>query len=508
MIPRVRGTCVLVLVCLVVGGLSTSTDRGRAASPTVNGKIAFASARNASNFEIYSINPDTTGLTRLTTDLRTDKKPAWSADGARIAFTSNRSGNDDVFVMNADGSGQTQLTTSPGSDANATWSPLGRNIAFSSTRDGDSDIYVMNEDGTGQTPLTSNDVADATPAWSPDGSKIAFLSERDGDTELYAMDVDGTDVKRLTTSPGPDVSPDWSPDGSKIAFASFRDGNWEVYVMNADGSEQTRLTRNLDVDLDPAWSPDGRYLAFTTNRDANYEIYVMNADGTSPTRLTTDSAEDTTPDWQFQKVPSPPPPPLGAASFHARWKESRVFGALVLSGEVPGLSRIQVALRRGRSVSVAVGFVLTKGRFTKRIPLPQDLLPGRYTLDVTAVDSPTELSTQQLPLLLRAPPEGVVSMAWASTTVGGPPLARLPASTSIAWAQFRLSALPRAGRTMVTTWYFGGKRPPGALPRTKPRRSPVIAFIDPPGPSLPRGTYTCVLTAGGTVVKRLTFSVT
>ena len=491
-------------VAVVVG--MTSGDDGSAAEPSVNGKIAFASARDG-NFEIYTLNPDATGRTRLTFDPRTDKKPSWSPDGTRIAFTSNRAGTDDIFLMNADGSGQVQLTTGTGSDANASWSPGGRNLVFSSTRDGDADIYVMNEDGTGQAPLTTNDVADATPSWSPDGSRIAFLSERDGNSEIYVMNVDGSGVARLTTSPGSDIGPDWSPDGSRIAFSSTRDGNWEIYVMDADGSDQTRLTRNLDSDLDPAWSPDGRLVAFTTNRDANNEIYVMNADGSSATRLTTDPAEDTTADWQYQEVPPPPPRPISAAEFRVRWRESRALGVLRVAGEVPGLSRIQLALRRGNRIQLAAGLVLAKGRFARDLALPRDLPPGSYVLDVTATGSPTALTPQQLPVRLAAPPEGVAAASWASTTVGGPPLKRIPATNAIAWAHFRLSALPRPGRTLVTTWYFNGKRPPSALPRPKPRRSLVIAFIDVSGQPLPRGIYTCVLTAGGIVVKRLTFRV-
>lgn len=494
----------LGLVALLGIALLSYGDLGTAAAPSINGKIAFASARDG-NFEIYTENPDTTGTTRLTVDPRADTDPAWSADGTRVAFTSNREGSDDIYLMNADGSSQTRLTTSPASDSNPTWSPGGRNIAFASTRDGDAEIYVMNEDGTGQTQLTSNDVPDATPAWSPDASKIAFRSERDGNSEIYVMDVDGTDVTRLTTAPGSDVSPDWSPDGSKIAFASNRDGNWEIYVMNADGSEQTRLTRNLDIDLDPSWSPDGRLLAFTSNRDANYEIYVMSADGSAQTRFTTEPAEDTTPDWQYQAVPPPPPKPISEASFKVRWKESRVFGALRVTGEVPGLSKIQLALKRGGRIYLAAGLALAKGRFARSIAIPRELAPGGYVLDVTANGSPTELTPQRLRVRLEAPPEGVVSEAWASTTVGGPPLTRVPASNGTAWAHFRFSALPKPGRTLVTRWFVNGKSPPGAVPRTKPRRALVIAYVerDP----LPVGTYTCVLSAGKTVVKRLIFRV-
>jgi Tol biopolymer transport system component len=490
----------------VAGVLAFGADRSSAVVPGENGKLAFASARDG-NFEIHAMNPDTTGQARLTRDPASDGDPAWSADGTRLAFTSNRDGNDEIYLMGADGSGQTRLTSSPGSDTNVTWSPGGRNLAFASTRDGDAEIFVMNEDGTGQSQLTRNDAADATPAWSPDSARIAFRSERDGNSELYVMDVDGTDHTRLTTSPGADVSPAWSPDGRRIAYASNQDGNFEIYVMNADGTGHTRLTRNLGIDLDPAWSPDGRFLAFASNRDGNYELYVMGVDGTGQTRLTTNSAEDSTVDWQWQRAILPPPEAVTQAAFRVRWRESRPVGVLEVRGRVPGLARIQVALRRGKKIHLAVGLNLARGSFARRLALPRNLLPGTFVLEVTAAGSPTELSPQRRLLRLAPPREGVVSRAWASTTLGGPPLERVPASNSIAYAHFRFSALPRPGRPLVTTWLLNGKRPPGALPRRKSRRALVVAFIEAEDAPLPRGTFTCVLTAGKTVVKRLTFRV-
>jgi len=492
----------------IAGVMVVHVDRGAAVLPGENGKIAVAGARDG-NFEIYVVDPDATGGARLTNDPATDTDPAWSPEGRRITFTTTRNGNDDIYLMSADGTGQVQLTSSPGRDSNSTWSPGGRNIAFASTRDGDAEIFVMNEDGTGQSQLTSNDVPDATPAWSPDGTRIAFRSERDGNSEIYVMRVDGSDAVRLTTSPGSDVSPNWSPDGRSIAFASNRDDNYEIYVMNADGSDQRRLTRNLDIDLDPAWSPDGRSMAFTTNRDGNYEIYVMNADGSGQTRLTTNASEDTTPDWQWQAEHLPPPKPVDRAQLvGVRWEESTFSGSLRVSGTVPGLSRLQLALRRGKRVAVAQGLTVSKGAFTRRLSLPDDLTPGLYTLEVTAVGSPTVLSPQKLPVRLAAPLEGVVSEAWASSTVGGPPLGRVPRTNGIVWAHFRLAALPRAGKPLTTTWVINGSRPPGVVPRPKPRRSPTIAWLGhPEGAELPRGVYTCILAAGGTVVKRVTFRV-
>jgi Tol biopolymer transport system component len=280
--------------------------------PGENGKIAFASQRDAppgTTSEIYVMNADGSGQTNISNNPATDSHPDWSPDGTKIAFGTNRDGNEEIYVMNADGSGQTRLTnTEPGvGDYYPDWSPDGTKITFMSTRDGNGEIYVMNADGSNPTRLTNNPWEDELPAWSPDGTKIAFGSNRDGDHagEIYVMNADGSNPTRLTTSPNFDGYPDWSPDGTKIAFSSSRDSNAEIYVMNADGSNPTRLTTTSPAnEFITSWSPDGTKIAFDSNKDddsnpnSGFEIYVMNADGTSQIRLTTTNpANDDTPNW-------------------------------------------------------------------------------------------------------------------------------------------------------------------------------------------------------------------
>ena len=157
--------------------------------------------------------------------------------------------------MSEDGSGQRRLTTGPLPDVNPAWSPDGARIAFQSTRDGNEEIYVMNVDGGGQTRLTSAAAADVSPSWAPDGKTIAFASNRDGNFEIYVMNADGSGQTRLTRNLDIDVDPAWSPNGSLIAFTSNRDGNYEIYSMNADGSAATRLTTNAAEDTTPDWQP-------------------------------------------------------------------------------------------------------------------------------------------------------------------------------------------------------------------------------------------------------------
>ncbi|MDQ3835647.1 MAG: hypothetical protein M3270_01755, partial [Thermoproteota archaeon] len=88
-------------------------------------------------------------ITFMFTGMITNVVNVWAGtfpgSNGQIAFVSIKDGNEDVYVMNADGSGQTRLTDDPANDLSPSWSPDGEKIAFSSNRDnGDNEIYVMN----------------------------------------------------------------------------------------------------------------------------------------------------------------------------------------------------------------------------------------------------------------------------------------------------------------------------------------------------------------------------
>lgn len=242
-----------------------------------------------------------------------DSLPAWSPDGARITFSSNRYRYLDIFVMRADGSAVVQLTSDPFSaiyllrsptDVWSRWSPDGRRIAFASGRDNSymasvaMNIYLMDPDGSHVIRLTRSRGSSNQPAWSPDGRRIAFTSNRDFDFHIYAMDWDGSNVIRLTDTHGTDDQPTWSPDGHRIAFTSKRDGNTNIYVMDADGTNVVQLTtgQNEVASFMAAWSPDGRRIAFASNRDGKVNIYTMAPDGSDVVQLTNTNM-NTMPAW-------------------------------------------------------------------------------------------------------------------------------------------------------------------------------------------------------------------
>src|SRR2546427_5193261 len=108
----------------------------------------------------------------------------------KIYFDSNRDGTAQIYSMNPDGSGQTRLTNDSGIDADPSFSDQNQKIAFTSNRDGSLQIYKMNPDGTSQARLSNNTANDGSPAWSTNGQKIAFSSNRDGNYEIYSMNAD------------------------------------------------------------------------------------------------------------------------------------------------------------------------------------------------------------------------------------------------------------------------------------------------------------------------------
>ena len=109
-----------------------------------------------------------------------DNFPVWSPRGDRIVFSRLADDDFDIYTMRPDGSGLTRLTTSPGNDSHPAWSADGDHILFSSSRFGFKDeapmadipqpygeLFIMNADGSKQRALTDNRWEEGTPAWQP-----------------------------------------------------------------------------------------------------------------------------------------------------------------------------------------------------------------------------------------------------------------------------------------------------------------------------------------------------
>ena len=186
--------------------------------PGTNSKIAFVSEKDG-NSEIYSLNPDGSGLKRLTNNSTSeDGAPIWSPDGSKIVFERLNNGVRAIFVMNSDGSGVKSLAAPTTSSFDPRWSPDGTKIVFAAGKAGEG-IFVENPDGSGLLKLASSG---QEPDWSPDSAKIAFSANN----TLFVTDADGSHLAVLSGGSGAQA-PVWSPDGETILF-SKSDGLYKI----------------------------------------------------------------------------------------------------------------------------------------------------------------------------------------------------------------------------------------------------------------------------------------
>jgi TolB protein len=203
--------------------------------------------------------------------------PAWTPDGRRIVFYSERNGKADLFIADRSGANRRALAETPADEGGPAVSPDGQWVAFDTDRDGNFEIYVMRLDGTGLRRLTNDPARDLAPAWSPDGRQIVFMSTRDNpEFDVYRMDAaDDARLERLTHGRS-NWFPQYSPDGGRIAMHIMRD----VHVLDLGTRAVQPLTQEPQNGMYPSWSPDGRRLAFMSWRNGRTEIFTANADGT------------------------------------------------------------------------------------------------------------------------------------------------------------------------------------------------------------------------------------
>ena len=253
------------------------------------------------NWEIYKVNVNATGLTRLTDDPESDIDPAWSPDSRRIVFSSRRNFKQQeetenccggLYAINSDGSEITQITRDIGWASNPQWSRSSNRIAFVA----EGKIYLINPDGNGLIKLVDlgdnkgESITNESPIWSTDGKRIAFKSNK-----LEIINANGTNRTQIPST-SQDYAPSWSPSGKKIVFTrnidNIHDADGrtisQVWLANTDGSGKPQKIADGDSAV---WLSDGKRIAFRcpskSQQDGSEEwfICVMNSDGSNLTKL-------------------------------------------------------------------------------------------------------------------------------------------------------------------------------------------------------------------------------
>jgi TolB protein len=181
--------------------------------------------------------------------------PAWSPDGKQLAVSLSREGGSQIFLVNPDGSGVRRLTTSSAIDTEPRFSPDGKWLYFTSDRGGSAQIYRMPATGGEPQRVTFEGSYNVSPRLSPDGKTLAYITRNSGKFQVALQDLANKQVQIITDSDR-DESPSFSPNGRMILLATVSGGRGLLSAVSSDGRFKQRLSAATGGDVrEPAWGP-------------------------------------------------------------------------------------------------------------------------------------------------------------------------------------------------------------------------------------------------------------
>jgi Tol biopolymer transport system component len=166
----------------------------------------------------------------------------------------------DLFLVSASGGEPKRLTDSPGYDGMGRFTPDGARIIFSSKRTGQWQLFEIAAQGGEARRIRVNEATEYQADPSPDGKTLAFLTDLDGPERLVTMDFADGGLRELVRHRNRTIfgNPSWSPDGRQIAFSS----NWrvghQIYVVDVGSGESRRISTLTSGGCEPRFMRDGR----------------------------------------------------------------------------------------------------------------------------------------------------------------------------------------------------------------------------------------------------------
>lgn len=239
--------------------------------------------------EIFTADVDGNNVSKLTQDGSVLLKPAWSPEGAKVAFSSYSKKNPDLYMIDTKSKKKSLMLNFSGLNAAPSWSPNGNEIALVLSKDQNSEIYSFTKNRKLRR-LTRHYSIDTSPSWSPDGGKIVFASDRSGSgfPQIYIMnsqDGDQDTVKRISFNSSHNDNPAWSPDGTKIAYTSKVGQHFQIKIYNLE-DQKTVIFTNGEVDREePSWSPDGSFLIFQETLNNRSHLAIKKVGGSKIRRF-------------------------------------------------------------------------------------------------------------------------------------------------------------------------------------------------------------------------------
>jgi Tol biopolymer transport system component len=191
----------------------------------------------------------------ITSSSRVDVTPAFSPDGSKVAFVSDRSGSRELWIANSDGTRPMQLTAFGGADViYPRWSPDSRQLIFGALTGPEANFegYTLEVGTRGPKRLSAGESPSiAHPIFSRDGQSIIFIAGALAKKpQIYWMPLSGGKPVQITT--GGAFRPEESPDGKLLYYSKL--GQPGLWAVPAQGGEERQVLDSTVSEKNRNWT--------------------------------------------------------------------------------------------------------------------------------------------------------------------------------------------------------------------------------------------------------------
>ncbi|HUR98586.1 MAG TPA: winged helix-turn-helix domain-containing protein [Pyrinomonadaceae bacterium] len=264
-------------------------------------KNVIVAIQEVENLHLWLFETETGSAKQITSGVsRSDGRfgLAFAPDG-QIVFTARDKSNYDIYSVNSEGGELRQLTKSAGNNLDAVVSPDNRVIAFTSDRTGKTCLWLMNRDGSDQRQAFAsspdNDTAAGSPYFSADGQWIYYVSRQAGKGTIRRVPVDGGESVAITHADKDSDKPVPSPDGGFLARAVYNDqasSPWQVGVSSLGDTRASERFFDFPAFRSRVrWMLDSNSVVSVDDRTDGYNLWLTDLKSGDRRAVTNFSAE-------------------------------------------------------------------------------------------------------------------------------------------------------------------------------------------------------------------------
>ncbi len=301
---------------------------------------------NKTNSELFVMNIDGSDKKQLTVTAANESNPQWIENGKRIAFLGNETGTAQIWTINPDGSGMKRISDIEGGIDGFIFSPNGARLLFhknvkinKTTVDNYPDLpkntgrviddlmykhwdtwvdevpHTFIADVSGNKITNIKDLLEGEPyeapvlpfggieqlAWHPDGDKVVYTSKRkvgreyaeSTNTDIFMYDIVSGETKNMSEGMmGYDMNPQFSGDGKYLAWQSMERDGYEadknrLFILDLSTGDKKYITENYDNNVDNfTWNSDNKTIYFTSSVKGTVQLYSANIESNEINAIT------------------------------------------------------------------------------------------------------------------------------------------------------------------------------------------------------------------------------